>query len=148
MPLLLSSKWQSNYTEKIFLSDVHVNIWNVVRFNQLYCMVSSGPKILYITIGSLRILKQICLTLCSAMCEPMPQLLWVLGHLQPEWWLSVACYIHRTVSWQVKAYSVFLNTLGPRQNGHCFADDILKCIFLKWNFHILIKLYCWGSNWQ
>ena len=34
----------------------------------------------------------------------------------------------------------FLNTLRPRQNGHHFADDIFKCIFLNENIWILIKI--------
>ena len=33
-----------------------------------------------------------------------------------------------------------VNTLKPEQNGWHFADDILKCIFLKENFCILIKI--------
>ena len=32
------------------------------------------------------------------------------------------------------------NTLGPRQNGRHFADDILKCIFLNENIWISIKI--------
>ena len=32
------------------------------------------------------------------------------------------------------------NTLGPRQNGHHFADDIFKCIFLNGNVWIPIKI--------
>ena len=31
-------------------------------------------------------------------------------------------------------------TLGLRQNGHHFADDILKCIFLSENVWIFIKI--------
>ena len=34
----------------------------------------------------------------------------------------------------------FVNTLRPRQNGRYFADDIFKCIFLKENVWILIKM--------
>ena len=33
-----------------------------------------------------------------------------------------------------------LNTLRRRQNGHHFADDIFKCIFLNENVWILIKI--------
>ena len=33
-----------------------------------------------------------------------------------------------------------LNTLRPRQNGRHFPDDIFKCIFLKENVIILIKI--------
>ena len=32
------------------------------------------------------------------------------------------------------------DTLRPRQNGHHFADDIFKCIFLNENIWILIKI--------
>ena len=32
------------------------------------------------------------------------------------------------------------NTLRPRQNGHNFADDIFKCIFLNENVWIPIKI--------
>ena len=33
-----------------------------------------------------------------------------------------------------------INTLRPRQNGHHFANDILKCIFLDENVWIPIKI--------
>ena len=33
------------------------------------------------------------------------------------------------------------NTLRPKQNGHHFADDIFKCIFLNENVWISIKIY-------
>ena len=33
-----------------------------------------------------------------------------------------------------------VNTLRPRQNGHHFADDIFKCIFLNENAWISIKI--------
>ena len=33
-----------------------------------------------------------------------------------------------------------LNTLGPRQNGRHFADDIFKCIFVNENVWILIEI--------
>ena len=33
-----------------------------------------------------------------------------------------------------------VNTLGPRQNGRHFADDIFKCIFLNENVWISIKI--------
>ena len=32
------------------------------------------------------------------------------------------------------------NILWPEQNGHNFADDIFKCIFLKENVCILIEI--------
>ena len=34
----------------------------------------------------------------------------------------------------------WVNTLGPRQNGRHFADDIFKCIFLNENIIISIKI--------
>ena len=34
----------------------------------------------------------------------------------------------------------FINTLRPRQDGRHFPDDIFKCIFLKENVWILIKM--------
>ena len=36
--------------------------------------------------------------------------------------------------------SIIVNTLRPRQNGHHFADDIFKCIFLNENIWISIKI--------
>ena len=33
-----------------------------------------------------------------------------------------------------------VNTLRPRQNGRCFADDTFKCIFLNENVRISIKI--------
>ena len=33
-----------------------------------------------------------------------------------------------------------INTLRPRQNGHHFADDIFKCIFMKENVWIPFKI--------
>ena len=33
-----------------------------------------------------------------------------------------------------------VNTLRPRQNGGYFADNILKCIFVKENVWILIEI--------
>ena len=35
---------------------------------------------------------------------------------------------------------VYVNTLRPRQSGHYFPDDIFKCIFLKENVWIPIKI--------
>ena len=37
-------------------------------------------------------------------------------------------------------YSVRINTLSPRQNGHHFAYDVFKCIFLNENVWSLIKI--------
>ena len=42
-------------------------------------------------------------------------------------------------SWQQFEY-VFINTLGLRQNGRHFADNIFKCIFLNENVWISIKI--------
>ena len=39
----------------------------------------------------------------------------------------------------MQSFSVF-NTLRPRQNGHHFADDIFKCIFLNENVWIPINI--------
>ena len=36
--------------------------------------------------------------------------------------------------------NTFLNTLGPRQNGRYFPDDIFECIFMKENIWIPIKI--------
>ena len=36
--------------------------------------------------------------------------------------------------------TLLLNTLRPRQDGHHFADDIFKCIFLNENVWIPIKI--------
>ena len=33
-----------------------------------------------------------------------------------------------------------VNTLRPEQNGQHFADNIFKCVFLKWNNCILIRI--------
>ena len=35
---------------------------------------------------------------------------------------------------------IYLNTLGPRQNGGRLADDIFKCIFFNEKFWILDKI--------
>ena len=39
-----------------------------------------------------------------------------------------------------KSPCILFNILTPRQNGHRFADDIYKCIFLNANLWISIKL--------
>ena len=36
--------------------------------------------------------------------------------------------------------NVLVNSLRPRQNGHYFADDIFKCIFLNENFRVSNKI--------
>ena len=49
----------------------------------------------------------------------------------------------------ISIYYFQINTLRPRQNGHHFADDILKCIFLIENvwipFEISLKFVPKGS---
>ena len=74
------------------------------------------------------------------------------SHLIPEMHLSwhpdvCPCYINDATIhvWQDKlplTYSVilFINTLRPRQNGHRFADDTFKRIFLNENVRISIKI--------
>ena len=52
-------------------------------------------------------------------------------------------YIQVYSLWLVTLYIIVfiqVNTLRPRQNGHHFADDIFKCIFLNENVWILIKI--------
>ena len=36
--------------------------------------------------------------------------------------------------------ALLINTLRPRQNGRCFADDVFKCIFLNENVWIALKI--------
>ena len=40
----------------------------------------------------------------------------------------------------IHPYPFLINTLRSRQNGHHFADDIFKCIFLNENVWIMIKI--------
>ena len=45
--------------------------------------------------------------------------------------------------WPTDLLDIFVNVINaliPRQNGHHFADDIFKCIFLNENVWILIRL--------
>ena len=51
--------------------------------------------------------------------------------LLPDW--------HQSTSW-ISADFLSINTLRPRQNGRHFADDTFKCIFLKENVRISIKI--------
>ena len=37
-------------------------------------------------------------------------------------------------------YFMLFNTLRPIQNGHRFADDVFKCVFLNGNVWILLKI--------
>ena len=39
-----------------------------------------------------------------------------------------------------KIFGIAFNILRPRQDGHHFPDDILKCIFLNENLYISIKI--------
>ena len=41
---------------------------------------------------------------------------------------------------KIQMHPSYFNTLRPRQNGRHFADDIFKCIFLKENVWIPIKI--------
>ena len=43
-------------------------------------------------------------------------------------------------SWMLTGWMLFINTLGPRQDGRHFADVIFTCIFFNENCCILIKL--------
>ena len=47
---------------------------------------------------------------------------------------------HDHVPMTLRCVSLLVNTLGQRQNGRHFADDISKCIFLNENVWILIKI--------
>ena len=76
---------------------------------------------------------------------------WLLVSPSHEQLLHTLCEIRMTVSSlrvNVNKFHVlttpnenksYLNTLGPRQNGRHFADDIFKCIFLNENIWISIK---------
>ena len=53
--------------------------------------------------------------------------------------------IHQCISaWRYLSFFFYLcipfNTLGPRQNGRRFTDDIFKCIYLNENVWIPIKI--------
>ena len=47
--------------------------------------------------------------------------------------------MHKT-SLYVKTKYIHNNTSPPKQNGHNFADDILKCIFMNEKFCNLIRI--------
>ena len=48
---------------------------------------------------------------------------------------------YKSICWGCSVYwAEMLDTLGPRQNGRHFADDIFKCIFLNENVWIQIKI--------
>ena len=52
-----------------------------------------------------------------------------------QWWILLASCLKYTC-----ITKIIINTLRPRQNGHHFADDIFKCIFLNENVWISIKI--------
>ena len=67
------------------------------------------------------------------------------------WWnikmnLRFICFIGTEIAWldwifySKRQRPINLNTLGPRQNGRHFADDIFKCIFWNENVWISIKI--------
>ena len=35
---------------------------------------------------------------------------------------------------------LFINLSLPGQNGHCFADNVFRCIFMNEKFFILIQI--------
>ena len=57
--------------------------------------------------------------------------------------LKETCSIVIQISWRSSAYWANIdsdNTLKPRQNGHHYAADIFKCIFLKENVWVSFKI--------
>ena len=50
------------------------------------------------------------------------------------------CLLPGNIKTLPELFSVLLNKLRPRQNGHHFPDDILKCIFLNKNVWNLINI--------
>ena len=42
-----------------------------------------------------------------------------------------------------ESWTIWLNTLRPRQNGRHFPDDIIKCIFLNENFFFFLLKCPW-----
>ena len=56
-------------------------------------------------------------------------ILWEVKHWFSLWFGAIK---HKAITW--------VNTLRPRQNGHHFADDILKRIFFNENVWISIKI--------
>ena len=61
----------------------------------------------------------------------VPEIMVIYG-MPPMTWLVPFVKSHRIGIW--------LNTLGPIQNGRHFADDTFKCIFLNENAWISIKI--------
>ena len=78
----------------------------------------------------------------------MPWCLTSPGHKQPWYWASshgIFCFQTTDGHWGLRKIAhilltTFFNTLRPRRNGHHFADDIFKCIFLNENISISIKI--------
>ena len=58
---------------------------------------------------------------------------WCTGNTEPQQYVSN--HRNRHIQLVIK----LLNTLGPRQDGRYFADDIFKCIYFNENGCILIK---------
>ena len=54
----------------------------------------------------------------------------------------IVCYViaHPCFNFRCSIINLAFNTLRPRQNGHRFADDTFKRIFLNENVRILIKI--------
>ena len=55
------------------------------------------------------------------------------------WQITVLIPIYDNGSWKWMEWVDNVNTLGPRQDGSHFADDIFTCIFFIENCCILIK---------
>ena len=54
-------------------------------------------------------------------------------------WTEHSCY-QSPIRWYLSWGMLCFNTLRPRQNGHHFADDTFKHIFLNENIRISIKI--------
>ena len=66
---------------------------------------------------------------------------WLLLHL-------TFVLLDRIQTLKIKGFKQEVNSLRPRQNGHHFADDIFKCIFINGNvwfpIKISLKFVPWG----
>ena len=51
-----------------------------------------------------------------------------------------ALYVIQDISCKIRPKSLIINTLRPKQNGHCFPDDVFKCIFMNENIWISIQI--------
>ena len=57
------------------------------------------------------------------------------------WWWNQVTTLHMSLQPStVHGLTDCINTLRPRQNGHHFADDLFKCIFVNENVWISIKI--------